>query len=80
MQTRSGFSYVVKDSNTNYYLNLANTFQEWKNKINELVLTQINLGCEDLPDIDYYNLFVEGVPEEQVKNKLVYDFYIDMLN
>jgi len=80
MLTRSGISYNIKDDKTNYYLDLVKKFQDWKNKVNNLALKQLKLSCDELPDIDYYNLFVEGITAEQVKDKLVYDFYMEMLN
>ena len=84
MKTRSGLTYnfteKTTDDSSSYYTDLGKQFQRWKKDINNLVLNHLSISCDDLPDIDYYSLFVENITAEQVSRKLIHDYYIDMLN
>lgn len=82
MKTRSGLSYTIDDNCTEqeYYTILANRFRSWKNKINQLCMRNFNMGCDDLPDQDYYSSFVEGVTPEQMYAILTREFYNSMMN
>ena len=75
MRTRSGLTYNSNDSNMNYYIQLGVRFRNWKNKVNNLCLNSFNMGCDDLPDRDYYTSFVENVTSEEMFQKISRDLY-----
>ena len=82
MHTRSGLSYNTDDNITEqeYYSMLAIKFRNWKNQINRLCISDLNLGCDDLPDQDYYSSFVENVTPREMYNIISRDFYNHMMN
>lgn len=79
MQTRSGLTYNT-DDNQDYYLQLAQGFIRWKNKVNHICYSQTKMTCDDLPDQDYYSCYVEGVTPQQMLTTLTKFLYYDLLN
>ena len=58
MELRNGKIYtnqVTKDEEEyQYYANLGRRFNTWKANVNSICRREVNLGCDDLPDMDYY--------------------------
>ncbi len=84
MKTRSGLTYQINlDENiseTQYYNRLAQGFRRWKEKVNQICFKNIQIGCDDLPDLDYYTSYVEGLTPSDMYNILIRNLYVDMLN
>ena len=83
MQLRSGYIYVSEEeyniTEYEYYANLGRQFNTWKARVNKICQREINVGCDDLPDEDYYNAFVEGVTSEYMASHIIRDFYYSIM-
>ena len=79
MELRNGKIYtnqVTKDEEEyQYYANLGRRFNTWKANVNSICRREVNLGCDDLPDMDYYNCFVEGVTAQSMAHHLLREVY-----
>lgn len=55
------------------------TFQEdfmtWKAGINEQIIEELGIECDDIPDFPYYDCFIENVEMVQVLNQIRSQFY-----
>ena len=84
MHTRSGLTYNNTDveetiSEREYYAQLAAKFRNWKSAVNQLCVKSINMECDDLPDLDYYSSFVEGLTPREMFNVISREFYDQMM-
>ena len=79
MQTRSGLTYNT-DDNKDYYVQLAQGFIRWKNRVNQICFSQTRMTCDELPDQDYYNCYVEGVSPQQMFQTIARSLYYDFIN
>lgn len=90
MHLRSGTTYnYTNDSNNvyetsdydyEYYATLGRNFNTWKANVNRICLRETNLGCDDLPDMDYYSYFVEGVTFQRMAALLLRGLYYNIMN
>ena len=47
------------------------TFRQWKNRVNAQVAKTCGLGCDDLPDWDYWSAYDSGmIPSEAAREVL----------
>lgn len=67
------------DPDEEYYNNLGRQFNIWKGHINRFCLREVNMGCDDLPDMPYYDCFVEGITARDMATKLLRDCYYCMM-
>ncbi len=80
MKLRNGKIYYF-DANTSdedeyqYYSTLGRRFNTWKAEVNRICLREVNLGCDDLPDMDYYTCFVENVTAQSMARHLLHKVY-----
>ena len=84
MHTRSGLTYNNTDVEDNisereYYTQLARQFKNWKSAVNQLCINSINMECDDLPDLDYYSSFVEGLTPREMFDVISREFYDQMM-
>ncbi len=82
MKLRSGkiYYYDINDEpEYQYYARLGRQFNTWKAEVNRLCIREVNLGCDDLPDMPYYSYFVEGVTSKRMKDLLLRDTYYCMI-
>lgn len=81
MQLRSGKTYEKQLHNPefisqqSYENKLKNNFMIWKNKINNTILQKYNMSCEDIPDLPYYDYFVEGIKPKQIVEYIENEFF-----
>ena len=81
MQLRSGKIYKTQLHNPNeiskerYEEVLKNNFNLWKNTINNKIIEKYNMSCEDIPDLPYYDYFVEGVTVRHVIEYIENEFF-----
>ena len=78
MELRSGNIYnndFDVEQHYQYYSSLGRNFNTWKAHVNRLCKREVNLGCDDLPDMDYYNYFAEGVTFQRMTNILLREVY-----
>jgi hypothetical protein len=45
------------------------SFDEWKKLVNEWLLIMVGMTADDLPDIDYYNMWSDGVSPKNAASK-----------
>ena len=83
MKLRSGkLVYNKEQSHNPYYksqIDYENTitknFNIWKRKINNTILFNYNMGCDNIPDIPYYDYFVEGITVQQIVDYIKKEFF-----
>ena len=82
MKTRSGLEYRENEKFKieEEYRQLARDFIIWKQNFINLCIKKINMSCDDLPDMDYYSSYVEGITYLQMFDILMKDLYIEILN
>ena len=83
MKLRNGkvYYYDINDEpEYQYYTRLARNFNTWKARVNRVCQREVGLGCDDLPDMDYYNYFVEGVTFQRMAQILLREVYFCMMN
>lgn len=54
------------------------TFDDWKEEVNQAVIAKAGLGCDDLPDVDYYSWFMDCTPPAEAAEQLLRDTCEDM--
>ena len=72
--------YETNDPNYEYYATLARNFNTWKGNVNRICIRRVNMSCDDLPDVDYYNHFVEGVSFQRMAEILLRDLYYNVMS
>lgn len=51
----------------------ADKFEQWKAKVDAEVYKLVFLSCDDLPDVDYYSMYVENTdPKEAAEYAIEY--------
>jgi|TARA_B110000027_G_C16069511_1_gene278329 hypothetical protein len=65
----------IYKSQKDYEKKLKINFKKWKTLINNKILFHYNMSCEDIPDLPYYDYFVEGVPVEQIVEYIKKEFF-----
>ena len=53
-------------SDEEYYNTLDNLFAHWKQIVNSIVLHNYGMGCDDIPDFPYYDLFLENISQHEM--------------
>ena len=67
MKLRSGKIYKPQFHNPyendikKYEEKLDYNFNLWKKEINNKIIQKYNMSCDDIPDLPYFDYFVEGV-------------------
>lgn len=49
------------------------TFETFMNKVNNILIRNIMLDSEDLPDIDYYTLYEDGYTPQETVEEVLYE-------
>ena len=63
------------NSVTDYEMKLEKNFKEWKTEINNKIIYQYNMSCDDIPVLPYYDYFVEGISVEQIVEYIKNEFF-----
>lgn len=53
------------------------SFYDWKKQIEDMVITEFNMYCDDIPDFPYHTCYDEGMEPLQVFNQIRSRFYRD---
>ena len=54
------------------------TFEVWKERVDKMVFSKLNIHCYDLPDEDYWMNWDNNVDSQQMANYVIQNTY-DML-
>ena len=65
----------IYKSQIDYEKKLKINFKKWKTHINNKILFHHNMGCDDIPDLPYYDYFVEGIPVQQIVDYIKKEFF-----
>lgn len=77
MELRSGKIYEneIDYDEEKYEMELSTNFTKWKKVINDLVYKKYSLGCEDIPDLPYFDYFVESFSTQDVFEHIEKEFF-----
>ena len=48
-------------------------YDDWKKKVNRLVFELCGMYCDDLPDVDYYEMYLDDrTPQQAARHAIMY--------
>ena len=80
MELRSGTIYnnhmsKQEEEEEEYERELSTNFSKWKKTINDMLYEKYCMDCDDIPDLAYFDYFVEGISVEQVFSYIEKEFF-----
>ena len=64
---RSGATYNTKLNNTKM------EFDDWKQKVNDIIYKETSINCCDLPDEDYWMSWDNGISPQEISRTILND-------
>lgn len=53
--------FVFVHSRLEQMLGVSMSFKEWKEEVNKIVIREVGLSCDDLPDVPYHDWYTDKV-------------------
>ena len=73
-QAAGGGPSYVNGRHSSYYTSENLTFAKWKYHVEQIVLENINLKCDELPDEDYWTNWNSGTTSSMMAKSIIFDF------
>lgn len=53
-------------------------FEQWKKEVNKIVGNRLGVGCDDMPDVTYYDWFEDGMSPSDAADEAIDIWQEDM--